>query len=1004
MRSDGLPRRTVAPRLCGTTARLLLGLALLATPSCVYFNTFYNARKYFGQAEKARLKEEREAEELGVAAPEGAPSKAGQLYDKAARKASRVLEKYPQSDRIDDAMFIMGRSFYWNGDYLTAEKSFADLESNFPQSKHLQQARYWRALSLEGQGRHEEARPLYRALVSEGDDEVAAEAGLRLGELASGGGDQVAAAQEYRSALEAHPRSRQRAELWLRLGDVLLDLGDTTRYAEADQAFARVLDAHPALPTEYRARLNAGRLRHARGDADGALRAYTRLLEDGRFRAFEGQTRILVGRHHQERGEPQRALQEYGRVRDDFPQSESSAAALYQTGLLYLRDFGQEERAREYLQDVGKEKPGSEAGRRAQAMLGYLQQAEEHRQRIRQADSLAAAQAASAPGGAAPSEAEAEGAVAAGGPVALGGAAEGSAAAGPGMLGASAAPDTAAAPATEVASAPRAAAEELESAVAAQVGPADEPAAYAGIPSPDGVPVTAQAGAGRALSPGVTPASGAGPADRPVDLLAEHLAIAELYRDSARVALPDSALRYYAECLRRFPGHEAAPRLLYSMAWVQREMRHDPQRARPLLERLVAEYPTSVHANAGRLLLGLPVQASAEERAAAEFRRVEEVRLRNPGDVDTYVPLLDRLARDYPGTEAAARASWVAAVACQDAVGDTVEAERRFALLREIYPSTRHGRLAAARDSMRANGLLEKLERGLKGIGTQSRPGERLEVIALEPDSLDSVSLARKHLGLGLRAHRRGALKPAREEYLLSLEQRNGQPDVLQRLGDVEWEEGHWQEAEERYRQALLVKPGALGVQYRMLRVLIAEGKLDSANHYLREIAQRDRTNPEVEFLLQEHPDLADRAQPGDLDRDALEGLTLEPPRDELRLSWQAELAEMPVVRTPVLPVYPPAALADSSVVVLDLLVDASGQVEKVRVFAGDEGLREAAAAAARQYRFYPAVRADGKGQRAWVELELPGRAAPDTSGSGAPQTAVPQAAAEPAGEAQENP
>ncbi|MBI2505610.1 MAG: hypothetical protein HYW07_20550, partial [Candidatus Latescibacteria bacterium] len=44
----------------------LLLVALLALPGCVYFNTFYNAQKFYRQAEKARQRDEESQNQAGT--------------------------------------------------------------------------------------------------------------------------------------------------------------------------------------------------------------------------------------------------------------------------------------------------------------------------------------------------------------------------------------------------------------------------------------------------------------------------------------------------------------------------------------------------------------------------------------------------------------------------------------------------------------------------------------------------------------------------------------------------------------------------------------------------------------------------------------------------------------------------------------------------------------------------------------------------------------------------
>ncbi|MEE3259199.1 MAG: tetratricopeptide repeat protein, partial [Candidatus Latescibacterota bacterium] len=310
-------------RRFGALVPLLLACCLSAS-ACVYFNTFYNAKKFFRQAEKERQKHEEiyagwAFDGAGPELQRQRSTQADQLYDKAARKASKVLDKYKESDLVDDAMFLMAKAFYWRGEYLRAVQSFRDLETNFPASEFYDQARYWRAQCLEAQRIYNQAQQLYRALREEAAEEVAVQAGLRLAEMAFDRGDYVAAIQEFGATLESHPKSALRAQLWLRLGEVQMALEDQTRLDEALESFSQVLKAGPDRDQEYRARLNSGSAHDALGDEEAALEAYIGLLKEGKFRNYEGRTRLLIGESYQDRHLLDEARAEYEQVRDDFP-------------------------------------------------------------------------------------------------------------------------------------------------------------------------------------------------------------------------------------------------------------------------------------------------------------------------------------------------------------------------------------------------------------------------------------------------------------------------------------------------------------------------------------------------------------------------------------------------------------------------------------------------------------------------------------------------------------
>ncbi len=386
----GEPHRACQARL--RVGSLLLALTLLAGPGCVYFNTFYNAKRAFRQAEVARRKQLRDELVLTGGEPLAQPRltpQVEQLYDKAARKASKVIERYPESDRVVDAKLLIGRALYWQGNYATASQQFAELEAGLPPGPARDRARFWRAQCDDAQGFVDQAAAGYQGLFQDGAGELAFQAGVRLGEMAASRDDHTGAAQAYQAALRAYPRAPGRAQAWLRLGESLEALGDSARRQEALEAYAQAVGGDASLETEYRARLNSGRVRQTAGDSAGALAAFDNLLRQSRFRVFEGQTRILLGQHYQEARDYQRALAEFDQVRDDFPQTAAAAMALYRTGLLYLQGFGQIDRARDYLQEVGKEKAGSEPARLAQEKLALLTRLDQINQRIAKAEAAA---------------------------------------------------------------------------------------------------------------------------------------------------------------------------------------------------------------------------------------------------------------------------------------------------------------------------------------------------------------------------------------------------------------------------------------------------------------------------------------------------------------------------------------------------------------------------------------------------------------------------------------
>lgn len=944
---------------------LLLLVAAAATgSSCVFFNTYYNAEKYFAKAEKARAEAERKAESTGTARNR---TQYLTLYDTAVRKASLVLEKYPDSDLIDDAMFIAGRALYWQRDYQYAIRSFSDLEANFPESEYFDRSRLWRGRTLIALGRHDEGRAVLSELVREGSP-VGDRAGLRLGELAITLGDPRGANIEYRRTLEAFPDSPLAARLWLRIGDVNTDIGGAARLDSAMVAFGRALKSSPSDSVRYRASLNRGRVQYLQGAPDKALATYQKLLGQGRFRAWEGETRILIGRYHRERGLLTESLAEFEKVRDDFPQTVVSAMALYETGLLYLQEHGLRDRALEYFAEVSLEKRGSRADSLANVMQATCAELDGLVEQIFIADSTAAAilypVVVSTPDtmAAGPTQGQTD--------------ADASALA-------TAAPDTAALNTGLVAVADTAAA------LPAAVLPAPAPPAAAAPPqlparlegylvavdsTNQWQPLVARPGwRGADAQAADAERHVRRPPRRPTGdaTFEEHLfMLAELYRD--RLVLPDSAAVIYEVIADRFPSSKQRSRALYSLAWIHYEQLSNPEAAEPYLRQLVDQYGATAHANAARRLLELPLERTAEEHAADVFREIEQQRSAAPDSPEQWLPRLDALSRDYPQTVTAARAAFLAAWLTENVVQDSIGAEARYDSVASHFPKSRFAELVERRRQSQREGLLARMERELKTLGQRIPTAERLNVIAIEPDSLDSTSRSRKYLGFAMRAHRRERFEEAERLYQSSLDEQLGNNgDAYAGLGDVAWRQGYYEDAIEQLRRALKERSTSLLPQYRLFQYHVQQSQMDSANHYLRNVTRRDRDNPDVLSVIDRFPTVAS-AEPEPIEVDQLETIVLEPSVDNLRQSnAYFGIVEAPLVRTGSSVKYPDNA-SDSASVVIDILVNRQGRGDSLRVFRGEEPFASEALRAVGEYRFYAAENRQEEPLNVWVEVVIP--------------------------------
>jgi TolA-binding protein len=108
-------------------------ITLMVVLSCAYFNTVYNAKNYYHQAKKSVTHDTLITD--------------SDNFDKAIEKSTSIIVKYPNTRWIDDALFMMGASYYYKGDYSRSLDKLDFLVTNYPQSGFRYEAQYLMGLA-----------------------------------------------------------------------------------------------------------------------------------------------------------------------------------------------------------------------------------------------------------------------------------------------------------------------------------------------------------------------------------------------------------------------------------------------------------------------------------------------------------------------------------------------------------------------------------------------------------------------------------------------------------------------------------------------------------------------------------------------------------------------------------------------------------------------------------------------------------------------------------------
>ncbi len=121
---------------------LVLMVALLLVAGCAKYNTYYNAKKAFDEAEHVRDEALRKHQDPPE--PSGAQKS---NYLEAIKKAQKVLDEYPGHSLTDDALFLQAKAHSRLSSYRQSIKKLELLFLNYPATEYQEEALYLQGLN-----------------------------------------------------------------------------------------------------------------------------------------------------------------------------------------------------------------------------------------------------------------------------------------------------------------------------------------------------------------------------------------------------------------------------------------------------------------------------------------------------------------------------------------------------------------------------------------------------------------------------------------------------------------------------------------------------------------------------------------------------------------------------------------------------------------------------------------------------------------------------------------
>ncbi len=302
-----------------------------------YFNLYYNTSTLFNEAENTI---QREKKDIFALTESNVPSSAAASLTKVIEKCSNILQFNSESAFVDDALFMLGKSFYYQKNYLKALRKFQELIAKQAESDYAPETELWITKTYFQLKNFSAAEKLLTQVIEKAakdeNDELLTQAIIVKIKFEIGSEKISDAVKSLRSLVKVSDDGGINAQAKYQEGELLVKLGEKE---EAAEAFNEVGNYSPSFEIELDAKINYGKIIRSLGKEDEALDLFLNLLsKDKNSTSFDllnfetGYTYLLKKKYDD-------ALTYFGIVDTGYTNSTSAGQARFEMGYIYEKVF-----------------------------------------------------------------------------------------------------------------------------------------------------------------------------------------------------------------------------------------------------------------------------------------------------------------------------------------------------------------------------------------------------------------------------------------------------------------------------------------------------------------------------------------------------------------------------------------------------------------------------------------------------------------------------------------
>jgi len=309
-----------------------------------YYNTYYNAEKNFNTGLKKVQDQPVKIDPTEPVRVHTAPVQAGNSdFQKAIEKGAKILRKFPTSKWADDALLLIGKSYYYLQEFYPAQQKFEELQNATSSPKMQHHATIWK-------GRTQLDLKLYRDGVSflESQLEEYSEnwSKAKRAEIETVTGEHYAMLENWEESADYLSQAVVNLQDRELLGRTLFLYGQVLerleRYGEAYYAFSRVSENFPGFEYIYWANFKQADVARKEGNMEIALNIYRQLRKDDKNLERRGELSFEIARTYEMMGQIGRSEKLYKSLlygNEDLNLRDREADIYYRLGKIYSEQY-----------------------------------------------------------------------------------------------------------------------------------------------------------------------------------------------------------------------------------------------------------------------------------------------------------------------------------------------------------------------------------------------------------------------------------------------------------------------------------------------------------------------------------------------------------------------------------------------------------------------------------------------------------------------------------------